>query len=93
MLEKKKGNFNVDKLRAILLYEADFNQNNKYIGIEMMYTAEALQTLAVEQYGSRKNFSAVDHSLNKTLTFDLIRQLNRAMIASYTRSLASPCRG
>ena len=38
MLEKKKGNFNVDKLRAILLYEADFNQNNKYIGREMMYT-------------------------------------------------------
>ena len=40
-------------------------------------TSEALQTLAVEQYGSRKNFSVVDHSLNKTLTFDLIRQLKR----------------
>ena len=25
MLEKKAGNFRVDKLRAILLYEADFN--------------------------------------------------------------------
>ena len=29
MLEKNTGNFRVDKLRAILLYEADFNQNNK----------------------------------------------------------------
>jgi hypothetical protein len=28
MLEKQKGTFRVDKLRAILLYEADFNQNN-----------------------------------------------------------------
>ena len=28
MLEKQKGNFRVDKLRAIILYEADFNQNN-----------------------------------------------------------------
>jgi hypothetical protein len=32
MLEKKKGVYNIDKLRAILLYEADFNQNNKKLG-------------------------------------------------------------
>ena len=74
MLEKKKGNRRVDKLRAILLYEADFNQNNKKIGREMMYYAEDLHLIAKEQYGSRKNLSAVDHSLNKTLTYDLIRQ-------------------
>ena len=77
MLEKKKGNYRVDKLRAILLYEADFNQNNKKIGRDMMYLAEDLEIIAREQYGSRKNFSAVDHSLNKTLTFDLIRQNKR----------------
>ena len=29
MLVKKKGDYRVSKLRAILLYEADFNQNNK----------------------------------------------------------------
>jgi hypothetical protein len=28
MLEKKACNFRVDKLWAMLLYEADFNQNN-----------------------------------------------------------------
>jgi hypothetical protein len=50
MLEKKKGNFRVDKLRAILLYEANFNQNNKKLGRDMMYTVEQLQVVAKEQY-------------------------------------------
>lgn len=72
MLEKQKGNFNVEKLRAILLYEADFNQNNKKLGKEMMYTAERLQAIVLEQFGSRNKLSAVDQSLNKRLTFDLI---------------------
>jgi hypothetical protein len=40
MLEKKPGNFRVDKLRAILLYEADFN--NKFLGRAMMRKAELL---------------------------------------------------
>ena len=31
MLEKEKGVFKVDKLRAILLMEADFNMANKII--------------------------------------------------------------
>ena len=29
MLEKQRGNSLIDKLRAILLYEADFNQNKQ----------------------------------------------------------------
>ena len=47
-------NFRVDKLRTILLYEADFNLNNKYIGQGMMHKAEKAKVLAKEQYGSRK---------------------------------------
>jgi hypothetical protein len=77
MLEKQKGNNNVAKLRAILLYEADFNQNNKKLGREMMYTAEDIKAIAMEQYGSRAKLSAGDHSLNKRLTFDLMRQSKR----------------
>ena len=77
MLEKQKGNFNVEKLRAILLYEADFNQNNKKLGKEMMYTAERLQAIALEQFGSRNKLSASNQSLNKRLTFDLIQQKKR----------------
>ena len=32
MLLKKQDDFRVSKLQAILLYEADFNHNNKHIG-------------------------------------------------------------
>ena len=77
MLEKQAMNFWVDKLRAILLYEADFNQNNKKFGREMMYTAEDLQAIAPEQFGSRAGLTAIDHSLNKRLTYDIIRQKKR----------------
>jgi hypothetical protein len=79
MLEKKKGNFRVDKMRAILLYEANFNQNNKKLGRDMVYTAEQLQVVAKEQYGSRKHKAATEQCLNKRLTFDLARQLKRPL--------------
>jgi hypothetical protein len=80
MLEKKKGVYNVDKLRAILLYEADSNQNNKKLGRDMLAVAESHDALAVEQFGSRKFLSAVNQSLNKALTFDVWRQ-NRSSAA------------
>jgi hypothetical protein len=74
MFEKKPGNFCVDKLRLILLYKADFNQNNKFLGRAMMRNAELQKLLAPEQYGSRKKMSAIDQCLNKRLAFDLLRQ-------------------
>jgi hypothetical protein len=74
MLEKKPGVRQLSTLRAILLYEADFNQNNKRLGREMLFRAEQHNAVAIEQFGSRKNMSAIDQSLNKTLTFDLFRQ-------------------
>jgi hypothetical protein len=80
MLEKKKGVYNIDKLRAILLYEADFNQNNKKLGRDMLALAEEYNAIAPEQFGSRKFLSAVDQSLNKALTFDIWRQ-NRTCAA------------
>jgi hypothetical protein len=77
MLKKKPGARQLSKLRAILLYEADFNQNNKRLGREMLYRAEEANAVAIEQYGSRKNMSATDQSLNKTLTFDIWRQMRQ----------------
>ena len=74
MLEKKKGDFRVNRLRTILLFEADFNQNNKLLVKEMMSHAESHKCLAPEQYGSRKRFTAIEHALNKRLTFDILRQ-------------------
>jgi hypothetical protein len=49
MLQKKVGNIRVDTLRAILLYEADCNHNNKKLGRDTMYTAEMLKVIAKEQ--------------------------------------------
>jgi len=56
---KKAGNCNVTKLRIILLFEADFNQLNKFIGKEMMNQAKEQGLVAGEQYGSQHGKSAI----------------------------------
>jgi hypothetical protein len=74
MLLKQPNNYNVEKLRAILLFEADFNFNNKRIGREMMFHAEQNGWIAPEQYGSRASLSSINHCINKLLSFDILRQ-------------------
>jgi hypothetical protein len=74
MFQKKKDNYDVESTRTIMLMETDFNQNNKLLGRQLMARAEEYNTLAREQYGSRKAHSAIDHCINKRLTFDIIRQ-------------------
>jgi hypothetical protein len=77
MLMKQIGNINIDKLRAILLFEADFNFNNKMLGRQMMLRAEENNWIAPEQYGSWKRLSAIDHCVNKRISFDIMRQSKR----------------
>jgi len=55
LLEKSPGNFNVEKLCIILLFEADFNHNNKWVGRAIMLNAELARMSVVEQYSSWKN--------------------------------------
>ncbi len=74
MLEKTSGNFNMEKLRIILLFKANFNANNKWLGRAIMLNAEMLDLLADEQYGSRQQKAAVLQCLNKGLFYDLLRQ-------------------
>jgi len=45
----------MEKLRIIVLFEVDFNTNNKWIGRAVMYKAEQLKALAPEQYSSQKH--------------------------------------
>jgi hypothetical protein len=78
MIPKKPGIRHINTLRAILLFEADFNQNNKRLGREMIFRAEKFGAVAREQFGSRKHMSAIDQSLNKALTFDIWRQLRQS---------------
>jgi len=73
LLEKVPGNVNIEKLRIILLFEADFNANNKWIGRAVMQRAEECSLLAPEQYGSRNRKSAIIQCLNKCLFYDLLR--------------------
>jgi len=65
MLEKMAGNCLVEKLHIITLFEADFNNNNKWLGQAIMANAESHQALAVEQYGSCKGKVAGIQCLNK----------------------------
>jgi len=75
MLLKKSGVYEVDKMRTIVIFEADFNALNKILGRTMMWTAEDCNQLAREQYGSRKRHRSIDQGCNKRLSTDLILML------------------
>ena len=80
MLRKKSNDARPEKLRLITLMDAQFNHNNKHLGRTMMRNGEKHSHLATEQYGSRKNKSAVEHALNKVLTIDLSRLKREEMV-------------
>jgi hypothetical protein len=54
----------------------------------MMKDGEAYGHLAWEKYGSREGKNAIDQSLNKVLSFDLIRQarMDAAMCSNDAKS-------
>ena len=73
MLLKKHNEKRADKLRTILLLEADFNHLNKKMGKDLMYHAEKHKQIAPEQFGSRKQHSSVNQALVKRLYYDSLR--------------------
>jgi len=70
MLEKQAGNLNVEKLQIILLFKANFNQNNKWLGQAVMFHVEDKNHMAPEQYGSHKEKLTDIQCLNKRLLYD-----------------------
>jgi len=44
----------VEKLQIILLFEGNFNNNNKWLGRAVMFNVEVHNLMAPEQYGSQK---------------------------------------
>jgi signal transduction histidine kinase len=81
MLEKTKGVIQVDKLRAILLMEADFNfYNGLMFAKRMMDRAEQNAWIPNEIYGGRRNHEAIEVAMNRRLTADISRQ-RRAPLA------------
>ena len=78
MLEKIEGNTKVNKLRAILLMEADFNQLNKlFFGNRMIRQSEANNRMPEELYGSRVNLNAILVAINRRLVIDICNQKRR----------------
>jgi Reverse transcriptase (RNA-dependent DNA polymerase) len=73
MIPKKADSIKVDKLRTIVLMEADYNFLNKLIGKRVMGHAEKAKTIAPEQFGSRKMKSSINHAVNKQLIIDILQ--------------------
>ena len=72
MIQKKEGITDIDRLRTIVLFEADYNHNNKYLGRHMMKHCIKHNCMAKEQY-SVPGRRCIDHVINRRLTFDIIR--------------------
>jgi hypothetical protein len=60
----------------------------KLFGRQMMQHAEAASLIAPEQFGSRKNHTAIRQALNKVLTYDLARASHKpaAMCSNNAKS-------
>ena len=72
MLLKSPEVYLLQKLRTIVLYEADFNHENKRLGRDSMKLALAKDQISDEQF-SRPGRSAQDNALSKRLVFDYFR--------------------
>ena len=78
MLEKIKNNIRVNKLRAILLMEADFNFVNKLMfGHRLMSHAKKFNRIPQELYGGLQNKSSQEVAINRRLTLDIFRLKRR----------------
>ena len=81
LLEKKEGLRIIQKLRAILLMEADFNMVNKImVGDRMIKQAEKLGELPDDTIGGRKDMAAHEGGLNRVIMSDLSRQRRQDLV-------------
>ena len=80
VIPKKIGNNFIEDSRTILLFELDSNVNNKILAKKTMAGAESRGSLSPEQYGSRKDLSSAEQSLNKRLIFDLAMLQRRSLV-------------
>ncbi len=72
---KSCGELFGQKLCIIMLFKADFNNNNKWLGWAIMRNAEKLDEVAPEQYGSCSQKAAGTQCLNKWLFYEYIRAM------------------
>lgn len=83
IFEKVMGVRLINKLRAILLMEADFNAANKIIYGERMMDNVRKYRMMPDKIFSERSREATDGGMSKKLFYDIVRQLRRpAGIAS-----------
>lgn len=87
-ITKKSNSWKTSELRTIVLLDSQFNFGNKVMSRRISKAAEMKQCFAEEQFGSRKKHRAIEHVLNKKLTFDLIR-VNKQPLALCANDLKS----
>ena len=74
MIEKLPGNYNINKLRALHIFESDVNAIFGILwGRRLMFQAEKFQVLSDAQHGSRKGRSTDTLLIIKHLTYSLWR--------------------
>ena len=78
MLEKVAGVNLVDKLRAILLMEADFNfANSLYFGKRALDSANKQDLITHNTFGSKRNSCPIEVPICRLMFFDMVRQMKR----------------
>lgn len=68
----------MEKLRTLVLYEADFNFFNKCVDRQVMDAAMAHGNMAAEQY-AKPNSSAQEQCLVRRLIFDMVRYTRQSL--------------
>jgi hypothetical protein len=81
ILEKIPGHPRIEKLRIIMLYEADFNFMLKLIwGKRLVRHAEHYKCLGTENKGSRAGYQSTDATLEKLLLYEYARLTRTSLI-------------
>ena len=78
MILKKQGDLDLERLRTLVLYEADFNFLNKCLGRQVMDSAMVNGGMASEQY-AKPGSSAQEQCITRRLLFDMVRYTRQAL--------------
>ena len=79
---KEAGNYNIERMRTIVLVEGDHQLNSKRLGKLAMNHSDCQERkwITAEQYGSRKRHRAIEVVLNARIIDDLLRIFRRPAI-------------
>jgi len=98
LLEKEAGNPQIDRLRTIHLYEADYNLLLKWFSSQgFILHSEKAQRINDSQGGGRPGRSAIDLAITKVLSYEIAETLRLRVIivdndakACFDRMLEAP---